>query len=93
MSIEADLKRDAMYVKFKEEEAERNRQHELRLAEIYARAMARSELPMSNQWAPQPTMMSPHHPSYPAVTSLERSTSSFSSPSNLGHIYAMRQGT
>ena len=37
---QTDLKRDEMFFKFKAEENEKNRQHELRLAEIYARGMA-----------------------------------------------------
>ena len=39
MNVEAELKREEMYLKHKEQEAERNRQHELKIIEIYARAM------------------------------------------------------
>ena len=39
MNVEAELKREEMYLKHREQEAERNRQHELKIIEIYARAM------------------------------------------------------
>ena len=36
LMIEADRKRDGLFLKHKKEEAKRNREHELRLAQIYA---------------------------------------------------------
>ena len=42
LMIEADRKRDELFLKYKEEEAKRNRKHELRLAQIYATALANS---------------------------------------------------
>ena len=40
--IEADWKRDELFLKHKEEEIKRNREHELRLAQIYSTALANS---------------------------------------------------
>ena len=60
MTIEADLKRDEMFLQYKREEAERNREHEIKLAEIYARAMVRPEPSVHNQWvAPVNAVLSP----------------------------------
>ena len=42
LMIEADRKRDELFLKHKEEEAKRNREHKLRLAQIYATALANS---------------------------------------------------
>ena len=39
-NIKADLKWDALFLKHKENEAERNRQYELKIAEICTKAMA-----------------------------------------------------
>ena len=52
LTIEADLKRDEMYLKHKEEENQRNREHELRLAEIYARAMS-GRKQQNDEYAPR----------------------------------------
>ena len=40
--VESDRKRDELFLKHKEEEAKRNREQELRLAQIYATAFANS---------------------------------------------------
>ena len=40
--VEADRKRDELFLKHKEEEAKRNREQELRLAQIYPTALANS---------------------------------------------------
>ena len=42
LMIEADRKRDELFLKHKEEEVKRNREHELRLAQIYGTALANS---------------------------------------------------
>ena len=42
LTIEADRKRDKLFLKHKEEEAKRNREHKLRLAQIYGTAFAHS---------------------------------------------------
>ena len=42
LMIEADRKRDELFLKHKEEEAKRNREYELRLAQIYVTALANS---------------------------------------------------
>ena len=47
--IEADRKRDELFLKYKEEEAKRNRKHELRLAQIYATALANSTQNRTNK--------------------------------------------
>ena len=49
--IEADQKRDELFLKHKEEEAKRNREHELRLAQICATALANStQNGTNNNW-------------------------------------------
>ena len=40
--IEANRKKNELFLKHKEEEVKRNREHELRLAQIYATALANS---------------------------------------------------
>ena len=42
LMIEADWKRDELFLKHKEEEAKENREHELKLAQIYTTALANS---------------------------------------------------
>ena len=42
LMIEAHRKREKLFLKYKEEEAKRNREHELSLAQIYATALANS---------------------------------------------------
>ena len=49
LMIEADRKRDELFLKYKEEEAKRNRKHELRLAQIYATALANSTQNRTNK--------------------------------------------
>ena len=61
LMIEADKKRDELFLKhkadeaqrtreYKAEEASRNRQHELRLAQIYASGRPASYLSQRDQW-------------------------------------------
>ena len=45
LSMEADLKRDKMLLDFKREGPEKNREHELRMAQIFANAMASNRSP------------------------------------------------
>ena len=40
--IESDRKRDELFLKLKEEEVKRNREHKVRLAQIYATALTYS---------------------------------------------------
>ena len=42
LMIEAHRKREKLFLKYKEEEAKRNREHKLSLAQIYATAHANS---------------------------------------------------
>ena len=51
LMIEADRKRDELFLEHKKEEAKRNREHELRLAQIYATALANStQNHTNNNW-------------------------------------------
>ena len=68
LSLESDLKREHMYLKFKQEELERNRkheekmatrtrEHEIQMAEIYVTAMSANPNQGSNYFPPPPTNM------------------------------------
>ena len=37
--IEADLKRDKMFINFKRDEAQKNREHDIQMAQIFANAI------------------------------------------------------
>ena len=51
LMIEGDQKRDELFLKHKKEEAKQNREHELRLAQIYATALANSmQNRTNNNW-------------------------------------------
>ena len=50
--LESDKKKDEALVAFKREEAQKNREHEIKLAEIYARIMSQ---PQSSVHPTQPT--------------------------------------
>ena len=50
--MEADKTRDEMFLKFKADEAEKNRQHELRMAEIFMRVKSPDN---TNRYYQQPT--------------------------------------
>ena len=43
--VERDLKREEMYLAFRREEAEKNREHELRIAEMYIKMFSREMQP------------------------------------------------
>ena len=91
MTIEADLKRDEMFLQYKREEAERNREHEIKLAEIYARAMARPEPSVHNQWvAPVNAVRYPATPSdrTAAVHYQNNASVSFHSPPRAYNEYS-----
>jgi len=52
MMIEADVKRDELFLKHKAEEAEKNREHELRLAQVYSAMFTRYAQPQPPQSIP-----------------------------------------
>ena len=56
LTMEADLKRDEMFLKYKQEEAEKNREHEYRMAQLFANAIA-----MSNNRQENPSFASYNH--------------------------------
>ena len=52
--LDYDLKREEMYLQFKREEAEKNREHELKLAEMYARGAQQQQFPATFSSPPIP---------------------------------------
>ena len=61
LSMEADLKRDAMFLEFKKEETEKDREHELRIAQIYGNAMASNHQSQQFQSPPRIPATSTRH--------------------------------
>ena len=78
LMIEADRKRDELFLKHKKEEAKRNREHELRLAQIYATALANStQNHTNNNWEmhhipPTNQELRPHFMSIPVQSAVSQ---------------------
>ena len=60
LTIEADLKRDKMLIDFKRDEAQKNREHDIQMAQLFANAMMHSHRPpwLSN-WSGYPNAKFP----------------------------------
>ena len=87
-SIENDLKRDKMLLDFKREEAEKNREHELKMAQIFANALINRNAPPTPSFAspaaltPTPAYVTPPgvlNPRFPYPQTYMRTPSGISS--------------
>ena len=55
LRIEADLKRDKMLINFKRDEAQKNREHNIQMTQIFANAMMHSyRTPLLSNWSEYP---------------------------------------
>ena len=55
LTIEADLKRDKMLIDFKRDDSQKNREHDIQMAQIFANAMMHSyRPPLLSKWSEYP---------------------------------------
>ena len=54
LTIEADLKHDKMLIHFKRDEAQKNRAHDIQMAQLFTNAMMHSYRPPLSNWSEYP---------------------------------------